>query len=157
MVTAVGLRRFFKAGQAATEFAMVAPVLALLLVGVSDFARAFYFYEEVVAAARAGAQYGSQGVTYAANSANIQSAALANGPNVPGMTVSSSVCTCQSPTPSGQTACATGYCNGANSAATYVIVNTSDTFTTLITYPGIPHTTTLSGQAIMQVQQDTVQ
>jgi len=151
-VTAVRLRRFFKAGQAATEFAMVAPVLAVLLIGVSDFARAFYFYEEVVASARAGAQYGSQSVTTAANSSNIQAAALASGTNVPGLSVSSSVCTCQSPTPSGESACASSYCNGANSTATYVIVNTSATFKTLITYPGIPHTSPLSGQAIMQVQ-----
>jgi Flp pilus assembly protein TadG len=150
---AVRLRRFFKAGQAATEFAMVAPLLALVLVGVSDFARAFYFYEEVVAAARAGAQFGSQGVTYAVNSTDIQAAALANGTNVPGMTVSSSVCTCQSPAPSGETACTTGYCNGANASATYVTVNTAATFTTLITYPGVPHTTTIGGQAIMQVEQ----
>ena len=131
---------------------MVAPVLALLLVGVSDFARAFYFNEEVIAAARAGAQYGSQSVSTAANSSNIQSAALANGTNVPGLTVNSSVCTCQSPTPSGETACTTGYCNGANASATYVIVNTSATFTTLIKYPGIPHSSTMSGEAIMQVQ-----
>jgi len=128
------------------------PVLALLLVGVADFARAFYFNLEVVASARAGAQYGSQSVATAANSTNIQSAAEANGTNVPGMTVSSSVCTCQSPTPSGQTACGTGYCNGANSAATYVTVTTSATFTTLVKYPGIPHSTTMTGQAIMQVQ-----
>lgn len=146
------VRRFFKSGQAATEFGLVMPVLALLLVGVADFARAFYFNLEVVASARAGAQYGSQSVATAANSTNIQSAAEANGTNVPGMTVSSSVCTCQSPTPSGQTACGTGYCNGANSAATYVTVTTSATFTTLVKYPGIPHSTTMTGQAIMQVQ-----
>jgi Flp pilus assembly protein TadG len=150
--TAVRLRRLFKAGQAATEFGLVAPVLALLLVGVSDFARAFYFYEEVVASARAGAQFGSQGVAYAVNSTDIQAAAEANGTNVPGMSVSSSVCTCQSPAPSGETACTTGYCNGANASATYVTVNTSATFTTLLKYPGVPHTTTLNGQAIMQVQ-----
>jgi hypothetical protein len=30
------------------------------LVGTADFGRAFYFYQEVVAAARAGAQFGSE-------------------------------------------------------------------------------------------------
>jgi Flp pilus assembly protein TadG len=149
----VWLRRAYKPGQAATEFALVVPVLALLLVGVTDFARAFYFNQEVVAAARAGAQYGSQSVTTASDSTNIKNAAMANGTNVPGLSVSSSVCTCQSPTPTGETACATGYCNGANSAATYVIVTTSATFTTLVKYPGVPHSTTMTGEAIMQVQQ----
>ncbi|HLI81080.1 MAG TPA: TadE/TadG family type IV pilus assembly protein [Candidatus Binataceae bacterium] len=145
-------RRFFKAGQAATEFGLVVPVLSLLLVGVADFARAFYFNQEVVAAARAGAQYGSQSVTTASDSTNISNAAKANGTNVPGMTVASSACTCQSPTPSGETACATSYCNGANSAANYVIVTTSANFTTLVKYPGIPYSTTMTGKAIMQVQ-----
>lgn len=134
---------------------MVVPVLALLLVGGADFARAFYFNQEVVAAARAGAQYGSQSVTTAADTAGIKAAAVANGTNIPGFntnSVSSSFCTCQSPPPTGQTACATGYCNGANSQATYVAVTTTATFNTLVTYPGIPHTTNMSGTAIMQVQ-----
>jgi Flp pilus assembly protein TadG len=132
---------------------MVSPVLALLLVGTADFGRAFYFNQEVVAAARAGAQYGSQSVSTASDTSGISAAALANGTNVPGLSASSSFCTCQSPTPTGETACASSYCNGANSAATYVIVTTSATFKTLVNYPGVPHTTTMTGTAIMQVQQ----
>ena len=146
------LRRHFKIGQAATELALIAPVLSLMLLGGADFARAFYFNQEVVAAARAGAQYGSQSVTTAADTTGIRASALANGTNVPGLTASSSFCTCQSPPPTGQTACGSGYCNGANSQATYVTVNTSATFTTLVNYPGIPHLTTMSGKAIMQTQ-----
>lgn len=135
---------------------MVAPVLALLLVGAADFARAFYFNQEVVAAARAGAQYGSQSVTTAADNTGIKAAAVANATNIPGFTASSvttSVCTCQSPTPSGQTACASGYCNGANAQANYVLVTTTATFTTLVNYPGVPHRTNMSAQAVMQIQQ----
>jgi len=125
----------------------------VLLIGTADFARAFYFNQEVVAAARAGAQYGSQSVTTASDTSGISAAALANGTNVPGLTASSSFCTCQSPVPTGETACATSYCNGANSAATYVTVTTTATFNTLVTYPGIPHSSTMTGTAIMQVQQ----
>ncbi len=149
----MGGLRHFKLGQAAVELAMVSPVLALLLVGTADFGRAFYFNQEVVAAARAGAQYGSQSVSTASDTSGISAAALANGTNVPGLSASSSFCTCQSPTPTGETACASSYCNGANSAATYVIVTTSATFKTLVNYPGVPHTTTMTGTAIMQVQQ----
>jgi Flp pilus assembly protein TadG len=148
----VRLGRHFKIGQAATELALFAPVLSVMLLGAGDFARAFYFNQEVVAAVRAGAQYGSQSVTTAADTTGISAAALADGTDVPGLTASSSFCTCQSPPPTGQTACASGYCNGANSAATYVTVTTSATFTTLVNYPGIPHTTTMSAKAIMQVQ-----
>lgn len=149
------VHRHFKPGQAATELALVVPLLSVLLVGSADFARAFYFDQEVVAAARAGAQYGSQSVTTAADSTGIKAAAVANGTNIPSFTtnnVTTSFCTCQSPPPTGQTACASSYCNGANSQATYVTVNTSATFTTLVNYPGIPHTTTMGATAIMQVQ-----
>lgn len=146
------VRRFFKHGQAATELALMAPVLSLLLVGGADFARVFYMNQEIVAAARAGAQYGSQSVTTAVDTTGIRAEALANGANVPGIAANSSYCTCQSPAPTGQVTCATGYCKGANSQANYVTVTTTATFTTLVNYPGIPHVTSLSGTAVMQVQ-----
>jgi Flp pilus assembly protein TadG len=144
--------RHLQSGQAATELALVVPVLAVLLVGGADFARAFYFNQEVVAAARAGAQYGSQSASTATDTGGISAAALANGTNVPGLSATSSTCTCESPTPTGQTGCGTGYCAGANAAASYVTVNTTATFKTLVSYPGIPHITTMSGKAIMQIQ-----
>jgi Flp pilus assembly protein TadG len=147
----VGVGRYFKRGQAAVELALVSPVLGILLVGTADFARAFYFNQEVVAAARAGAQYGSQSVATAVDTSGIRAAALANGINVPGLSASSSVCTCQSPVPTGESACTTAYCNGANSSATYVSVTTTATFRTLVHYPGIPQTTAMTGSAIMQV------
>ena len=135
---------------------MAVPLLSLLLLAGIDFARAFYFHQEVVAAARAGAQYASQSVATAKDGSGIGAAAVANAPNVPGFnsgSTTTSVCTCQSPAPTGQTACGTGYCNGANAQATYVTVTSTATFTTLINYPGIPHSTAMSGTAIMQVQQ----
>ena len=146
-------RRHFKLGQAAVELALISPVLSLLLIGTADFGRAFYFNQEVVAAARAGAQYGSQSVATATDTSGISAAALANGTNVPGLSASSSFCTCESPAPTGETSCATGYCNGANSTATYVTVTTSATFKTLVNYPGVPHTSAMTGTAIMQVQE----
>jgi Flp pilus assembly protein TadG len=147
----VGVGRHFKRGQAAVELALVSPLLGLLLVGTADFGRAFYFNQEVVAAARAGAQYGSQSVATATDTSGISAAALANGINVPGLSASSSVCTCESPAPTGETACGTGYCNGANSSETYVSVTTTATFKTLVHYPGIPQTSAMRGSAIMHV------
>jgi hypothetical protein len=132
---------------------MVAPVLGLLLVGAADFARAFYFNQEVIASARAGAQYGSQTVGNAADSTGIKAAAVANAINIPGFAasnVTTSTCTCSPP--SGVTACASSYCNGANSQATYVTVISTATFTTLVHYPGVPQTTSMSATAIMQVE-----
>ena len=143
--------RYFKPGQAATELAMAVPVLALLLVGTADFARAFYFNQEVIAAARAGAQFGSESTGNAADTTGIQAAAVANATNIPGFAaadVSTSSCTCGLSTGG----CASSYCNGANAQATYVTVTATATFTTLVNYPGIPHSTSMSDTAIMQVQ-----
>jgi Flp pilus assembly protein TadG len=44
-------------GQALAEFAVVAPVVLLLIFGIIDFARALYTYEMVGQAARAGTRY----------------------------------------------------------------------------------------------------
>ena len=147
------VRRHFRWGQAATELAFAVPLLGLLLVGTADFGRAFYFYQEVVAAARAGAQFGSESTANAGDTSGIKAAAVANATNIPGFSTSSvtaSSCTCNAP--AGQTSCASSYCNGANSQATYVIVTTTATFTTLVHYPGVPQNTSMSGTAIMQVE-----
>lgn len=141
-----------KLGQAAIELALSVPLLGLLLVGASDFARAFYFYQEVVAAARAGAQYGSALPATAVDTGGIAAAAEANATNIPGFgssNVTSSFCTCSPP--SGVTACATSYCNGANSQASYVTVTATASFKTLVHYPGVPQTTNMSSTAIMQI------
>lgn len=44
-------------GQAAAEFALVLPFLALLAMGTVDFARVFYSYQALINAAREGARY----------------------------------------------------------------------------------------------------
>jgi Flp pilus assembly protein TadG len=44
-------------GQAAAEFALVIPFLALLVMGAVDFARVFYSYQAIINAAREGARY----------------------------------------------------------------------------------------------------
>lgn len=44
-------------GQAAAEFALMLPVLALIVMGMVDFARVFYTYEALINASREGARY----------------------------------------------------------------------------------------------------
>ncbi len=149
-------------GQSAVEFAIVVPVLALMLVAIADFARVFFVSVAVNNAARAGAQYGSQTVSTAQDTTGMQKAASldfgcvpsgsATCPNLPNWsTPTASQCTCTVSNPQTVTLCASSYCTySANS--TYVTVNTSATFSTILNYPGIAHSYTLTGQAIMQVQ-----
>src|ERR1700722_459247 len=138
-------------GQSAVELAIAVPVLALMLLAAADFGRVFFFGIAVNNAARAGAQYGSQTVITAADVTGMQAAATTDGNNIPSLTATASLCTCQSPRGS-VAACADSYCD-PNSNATFVEVDTSAPFTTIVNYPGIPHSMTLTGKAVMQVQQ----
>src|SRR5260221_4605902 len=67
--------RAFAKGQAMVELAGAIFVLVPLLLAAADFGRLYYTNIEVMAAARAGAQYGSQSVTTAANTPGIRSTA----------------------------------------------------------------------------------
>jgi len=133
-----------------TELAIAVPVLALLLVASADFARVFYFSIAVNNAARAGAQYGSQTISTAGDINGMKAAATQDAPDLPSLAATAQLCTCG--TGSSVTACASSYCTN-NPAGNYIEVNTTMTFNTIITYPGIPSTVALAGKAIMQVQQ----
>jgi Flp pilus assembly protein TadG len=137
-------------GQSMTEFAFAIPVLALLLVMGSDFARVFYFSIAVNNAARSGAQYGSQSLVTAADLNGMKAAATQDAPNLPALAATAQQCTCGAG--SSVTACPVSYCTN-NPVGNYVEVDTSMTFNTTITYPGIPSSLALTGKAIMQVQQ----
>jgi len=101
--TAPPARRRFRGarGQSYVELAFALPVLALVLVVAADFGRLFYTYLEVINAARAAAQYGSNSVVAAANSAGMIAAAKQDGVNVANLTVTASQCTCATATASG--------------------------------------------------------
>ena len=59
-----GLRRTWRSerGGSAVEFALIAPVLVLLLVGIIQFGYTFFQYLEVAHAAREGARWAALGV-----------------------------------------------------------------------------------------------
>jgi Flp pilus assembly protein TadG len=143
--------RWFAGGQAAAELGGALLVLVPLLLAAADFGRLYYTYVTLQDAARAGAQYGSQSVTNAADTAGIKAAATADASNISGMTASASQCTCA--TGSTVTSCPTSYCTSAPPDATFVTVNTSATFGTIVNYPGIPSSVPLTGQAVMMVEQ----
>ncbi len=60
-----------ESGQSAVEFALVLPILILILMGVFDFGRAFYAYSVVANSAREGAR---AGVYSSATDAQIEAA-----------------------------------------------------------------------------------
>lgn len=143
-------RLFLAKGQSAVELAIAVPILAMLLLIGADFGRVFYMITAVNNAARAGAQYGSQTVITAADSSGMIAAAKTDGSNFASLTATASQCTCA--TSNSVAACPSTYCTNSPQA-TFVEVDTTSVFQTLVNYPGIPTSTTLLGKAIMQVQQ----
>lgn len=114
-----------RAGVAAVEFAVVAPLLCLLFVVVVDFCRIFYFAPVVTNCARSGAIYGSQNPTTANDQTKISEAALLDASNLTGtLTVTSSTDSATNPT--------------------YVIVTASYPFATISRFPGVASTTTIT-------------
>jgi Flp pilus assembly protein TadG len=141
------------AGQAFVELALVLPIFLLLLVGAAELGRIAYASIEVSNAARAGAAYGAQSHITASDIGGIQLAATQDAPNITSMTATATQsCLCSDGT---APTCA----NAGTTCVTpiriieYVQVNTTAPVNTLFHLPGIPNSITLTGQAIMRVEQ----
>ncbi|MDQ2840158.1 MAG: pilus assembly protein [Acidobacteriota bacterium] len=138
------------AGQALVELALSVPLLLIILVGVAEFGRFAYFAIEISNAAHAGVQYGAQTNVTASDRAGMQSAATSDGSDVPGISASAiHYCACSNGTAS---TCLPTDCGGAR-IVEYVKVNTTATVSPMFSYPGISQTLTLTGQAVMRVEQ----
>jgi Flp pilus assembly protein TadG len=124
-------------GVAASELVIVASVFLFILLVSTDFARLYYDYITVSGCARNGALYGCLDATHSTDTTGIQTAALTDAGTM-------------SSTPS--VSSTTG--NDANGDP-YVKVTVTSTFTTIVTYPGIPSTVTLTRSVQMRVVQTT--
>lgn len=88
------LRVLGRSGNAAIEFALLAPVLILLLGGMIDYGLDVYYRAQLQTAIRAGAQYATgtgRGSNYAAITAVVQGASQLSGIEVTEITT---VCRC---------------------------------------------------------------
>ncbi len=138
-----------EAGSAVVELAAMAPFLALLALGVSEFGRVYYSSITVAGAARAGAQYGAQNVLTSLDTASISQAARNDAADVGTITVSSHrFCRC----PDGSTPSCTGNCPGFGGPEIFVRVSTSKTVSFLMNYPGLPSSLSISRTATFRVQ-----
>jgi Flp pilus assembly protein TadG len=129
-------------------------LFAFLVLGAIDFGRAYYLSIEVANAARAGVQYGVQN---SADIAGMQTAALADGSDVPGLNaVATAGCECSDGTNaispcSGALTC--GGPGGSIYPLNYVQVNTTATYRPIIPWPGGALSIPLSGRARMRTDQ----
>ena len=168
-VASAARRRTGERGQTLLEFALLAPFMVLLAVGVVELGRAIYYTIEVNNAASAGAEFAAQDAITASddNVINVKDVAVcdANGGSPPacrsGVLTAGNVtvvhgCVCDN---GAGTSCnpmpLAGSCAGiscANQTAECVQVLTTATFPPLFNYPGLPTSYTANGKAIMRVR-----
>jgi Flp pilus assembly protein TadG len=142
-----------QAGGALVEFALVTPLLILLLLGAVELGRYAYFSILVGNAARAGVQYATQNDATAIDTSGIATAAQADGSNpiAPLSVASNTSCECWNGT--GTAVSCTGSCASGSHLVKYVSVTVNGTIKPLFAYPFLPAASTVSSTATMRVAQ----
>ena len=143
-------RNYGQRGSAMLEFAIMAPMMIMVMFGVMDFSRIFYYGDIAAGAARAGTEYALLSTANAGNTAGMQTAATNDAsPN----------------TTSAQnfTATATTFCQTAGTTSTvpcsssgtlwkYAQVSTTLQFTAIFKYNPLPNTVTVAGNSTVRIQ-----
>jgi len=135
-------------GSAMVEFALIAPLLLLLLAGVLDYSMALRTAIAISDAARAGAHYGSLSTANANDTAGMEAAAHNAVPNLTGMTVNAvRSCKC----PDGSAVSCTGTC-GSGALSVFAEVTTQTTAQNAFSYPGLSFSGAVSAKAVMRAR-----
>ena len=149
-------------GSVLSEFAIVIPLVLLMIVGAVDFGRVWVLASVSANAAQAGAQYGSQSVPLSANLAGIRTvvendlgaSAVVRGSSEDGMTVDDFTIT-----PERYCECSGGAgidcddtCAGGVKPSVFVRVTVDSTFETIFDYPGIPSDIPVTRVAVMRAR-----
>lgn len=134
-------------GSSLVELALVTPVLLLLLVGAVDLGRAYYVAMEVNSAAQAGALYGSQNPT---DTDGMVKAAQLDASDIKDISVQPSPPSCVCYGGDAQPCGATANPCTAGNLLYLVQVNTSATYTPILSFGGVFSTMTFNGQAKMR-------
>jgi len=137
-------------GLSGIEFAIIAPVLILSFIATADFGLAIYAKMEVENAAQAGTEYAARN-GYTSSSI---SSAVTSATNLSGLSASPAPAEfCGCPSTSGVTTatCNTNCASGAV-AGTYVSASAQATYSTIISYPGIPTSYTFNSTSTVRIK-----
>jgi len=137
-------------GIAAVEFALIAPFLITVVVGLVDLGVGLHHAMQVDAAAQAGLQYALvKGYDPAAISAQI----AATSQSFPIEASPSPQRYCGCPGEAGIAAASCGvFCGDGSTAGTYVSVSASATYVPPIAFPLVPASYALQSNAVVRVQ-----
>jgi len=142
-----------QAGVALIEFALFAPVFILLFMGIVELGRFCTYAILAQAAARAGANYGAQNLTTAADLTGIDTWATGDAQYLPTpiAVTYKDLCSVNGALP--PTTCTVSSTAPPVNTVYYVRVTVNATYAPWISYPGIPSTVTVSGSDYLRVQQ----
>lgn len=136
-------------GFAIIEFALITPLMLLLVAAVVDFTLLMRAAIAVGDAARAGAQFGSLSTTNASNISGMQAAALNAAPDIPNLTASAAkVCQCSNGT---TVNCSGGTCP-SGPVRTYVQVTVKTSVPPIFSYPKLGDSGAVVATATMRAQ-----
>lgn len=133
-------------GASLIETALLVPVFLLILIGSIDLGRTCYAAIEVASAAQAGALYGAQNAT---DTTGMVAAAKLDAGDLTSM-VPTATYGCECSDGSSASVSCTSAPNCLFNVVNYVNVNTVLNYTTMLSYPGVPHTLTLSATSRMR-------
>jgi Flp pilus assembly protein TadG len=136
-------------GSAAIELALLAPPLFLMAIGTADYGFCLYQQMEVQNAAQAGAEYARK---HGFSASGISGAIAGATPlSVTASPAPAQSCGCPSGTSITSATCGTTCASGA-AAGTYVTANAQATYTTIVPYPGIADSFTLTASSTVRIQ-----
>lgn len=140
-----------RAGVAAVELGLIAPILAALVIPMVDLGIGAYDKMRIQDAAEAAAQYALANAS-SYNASSIQSAAT-NATTLSGVTATAAeACHCVTSGALGSAVSCATTCADGSTPGTYVSVSTQMSYSLLFTYPGLTNPMPLSGYAIVRIQ-----
>ncbi|HEX3744171.1 MAG TPA: TadE/TadG family type IV pilus assembly protein [Bryobacteraceae bacterium] len=136
-------------GIATVEFALIAPLILLMVAAVLDYTMLMRAAIAVGDAARAGAQFGSISTANASNTSGMQSAAIGAAPDINGISATAAkVCSCSN----GSTVnCSGGTC-ASGPVRTYVQVTVQTNISPIFSYSRLGYTGAVVATATMRAQ-----
>lgn len=155
MKTTIRQRWGNEAGGAAVEFALILPILILMLAGIADLGKMVYVRSVLESAARAGAQASFADPSATATiEAAVQTAITASGIDNVVTPSAAQACECSNGT---AVDCTTGTC-ATGAVRHYVTVTATTTYTPMINITNLPFglgvdlTTPLTGSSVIRAQ-----
>jgi Flp pilus assembly protein TadG len=135
-------------GVAAVEFAMIVPMIMFMFLAMTDLGVGIYTDMRVNNAA----QYATEYALVNGYDSNAIVNAVKSASNLTGMSVSpAQFCGCPGSTQVTRTACSAS-CGDGTTAGQYAQISVTDTYATIIPYPGLPASFPLSAQSTVRLQ-----